>query len=70
MNLSEIMKPEVDRISQLRKSDDQAGTLIADITGYLMNKDYRLALQATAYLMIYIAKQSRQSAYKALQQAK
>lgn len=70
MNASDLMKPEIDRISQLRKADNDAGALVADITDYLTKKDYRRALQATAYLMLYIAKQSRQSAYKALQQAK
>lgn len=70
MNLTELMKPETDRISQLRKVDNEAGSLIADIADFLMKQDYRRALQATAYLMVYIAKQGKQSAYKALQQAK
>lgn len=57
-------------ISEARKQDDEIGALIGDITIYVMNEDYRRAAQASAYLLIALAKKSAQKPYSLLRKAK
>lgn len=70
MDAAELLKPEPNKLSELRTKDSIIGTLVNDIVVYALKEDYRRAAQASAYLLIALAKQSAQKPYKLLQIAK
>lgn len=67
--LSKLMKPEINIVSEARKIDGEIGSLLNDIAQYVVKGDNRRAAQAAAYLLITLAKKSAQKPFTLLRKA-
>lgn len=67
---SNLFKSEPNKLNDLRKVDNEVGTLVADICDLILRNDYRRAATASAYLLLNLAIKSKIKPFTLLRSVK
>lgn len=67
--MNDMLKPEQNKLNDLRKADNEIGALVADVCDLSLRGDYRRAAQAAAYLLLHLASKSAQRPFTLLRKA-